>query len=232
MAMDGSCLTASPGSGGEGEPMLVINGVDATTGEYLLAPIKEADLTKQVLGAETEARTFSALRARHRRRTEDHLAPRFGVDETDLSQAGWGLVLPVDADPRLRSALQPLLDLRRSQASARSEHLYREFLGEQGYRHGESKDDFLGRQGAGPGPVRPEVVPYYLLLVGGPDEIPFEFQYQLGVQYAVGRLAFDGSSSTPSTRPTWWPQSNGVIRPDHGGSRYLPRARTRIRPPS
>lgn len=171
--------------------MLVVNGVDATSGAYLVPPLSEGDVTRAVLETPPDRRTTAALRARHRRRTEDHLAPRFGTDETDLAQAGWGLVLPARGSEGVVAALQPLLDLRREQASKVSEGLYRELTGELGYRWGESKDDFLGRHGAGPGPVRPEILPYYLLLVGGPDEIPFEIQYQLGVQHAVGRLAFD-----------------------------------------
>ena len=44
------------------------------------------------------------------------------------------------------------------------------------------------------------ISPYYLLLVGGPDRFPFEFQYELDLYRATGRLDV---SDTPGGPFSW-----------------------------
>ena len=110
-----------------------------------------------------------------------------GIDPGNITQTGWGVIFSEQSAQCVRIALAPLLAFRRDQAGA----YYREYSGDQGYQTGETSSFFLNRHGAAPGPVDPDNVPFYLLIVGGPEEIPFSFQYNLGIQYAVGRLHFE-----------------------------------------
>jgi hypothetical protein len=129
-----------------------------------------------------------------------------GLDPVSLADAGWGILFPAEANPRIVEALAPLLEWRRGQAAAEREARYREFRGpELGVRPGEGKTDWLVRQGAGPGPANPEKVPYYLLIAASPSQVSYRFQNQLNVQYAVGRVWFDHLSE-------WAAYAEAVVR--------------------
>jgi hypothetical protein len=188
--MPGRALSYAPAE----EKLLWFNGLDGRQGSYLTPPAPPRLLADLACGAPVDrarARELQAWVARGEGRARRGL--KEGLDPAKLEDAGWGVIFPQSADAEpLREALAPLLDLRRAQAGKRQERFFREFVGDDGYRAGESKIAFLARHGAGPGPADPERVPYYLLLVGDPEAIPFSFQYQLDVQYAVGRLCFDG----------------------------------------
>jgi MoxR-like ATPase len=115
------------------------------------------------------------------------------IDPTRLEQAGWAVVYPAKMDEKrrvaIKRALKPLFDLRQEQAG---DKLFRTYEGGAGYRPGERWDQFRKRQDPEvmPGPANPAQMPFYVLLVGSPEEIPYDFQVQLGVSRAVGRIDF------------------------------------------
>ncbi len=161
--------------------MIYANGIDVDTGDYAIPPLSVDELDA-LIRQEKEPENFNELKARaHKPKDYD---VKEGVDMKELDQTGWGVIFAEDADPEVEKALQPLLKLREGQAGQRY-HRYVFRVGK------DTKSSFLARQGAGPGPANPDKVPYYLLIVGSPEKIPYEFQSQLDVQYAVGRLHFE-----------------------------------------
>lgn len=171
------------------DELYFFNGLNASTGDYLIPPLSAAALAQAARGETFAPEHLMELKWRQAQRAA-HYGVREGIDPKDISQAGWGVILASDADPAIYDALKELLEHRQRQAMSAANR-YREYRGENGYRPNESKNLFLARQGAGPGPVDPDKVPYYLLIVGDPEKIPYSFQFQLDVAYAVGRIHFD-----------------------------------------
>ncbi len=193
------------------------DGIDGDSGDYLIATRTFRQISQAALSRQRDADREEELEALEARTQEDHLGPREGIDPRDLSQAGWGVVFARDADPAVREALGELLDHRRRQASRHHEFCYREFTGGDGYLPGEAEWDFLDRHQAGFGAADPKYVPYYLLLAGSPEEIPYRFQYDLGVEYAVGRLHFD----TPDEYAAY---ARAIVASETGPRQPAPRA--------
>jgi hypothetical protein len=112
-------------------------------------------------------------------------------DPMDLTQTGWAVLFASDADPAIKDALKPLLDLRKGQV--KDDKLFRVFDGPAGVRPNQTAGSWaLGKGVSLAAPVGPRRgVPFYLLMVGSPQRIPFEFQAQFDLQWAVGRLHFD-----------------------------------------
>lgn len=168
----------------ENEVRIYLNGIDGVTGNYLVQPMSTAEAVAMARGR-TEG---SELRGWMKNIWDAMQRPFMGlpmdVDPTDVSRAGWAVVFTPDTPTEVRAALQPLIDHRQTQiAPDRCKELE--------YISGDGMKDWLKRYGVYPGGVAPTKVPYYLMLVGDPSGIPFQFQYLLDIEYAVGRVAFD-----------------------------------------
>lgn len=173
------------------EDLLFFNGINGSTGDYLLPPLTAEQVSRIAQGEEFTPEDIEDIQLKKRQNEEPDFAVIEGVDPKNLAETGWGVIFTHNVDPAIREALSELLDHRKRQATQKKEKYYQEYSGVKGYRPGESKNQFLSRQGVGPGPADPDKMPYYLLIVGDPVTIPYRFQCQLDVQYAVGRIYFD-----------------------------------------
>lgn len=152
---------------------ILFSGVDGETGGWFQPSMDEETFASKIL-AQLEP---------------DPRGLPYGAQSSSLAEMGWGIILPTERAEALRQQLQPLLDLREQEATQDSPDRFQVFELEPGY----TKDDFWGETGA-PSPGMPfdaDRMPYYLLIAASPQEISFEFQYQLASEYAVGRIHFD-----------------------------------------
>jgi hypothetical protein len=170
---------------------LFFNGIDATTGDYLLPAMGADTLSKLIQGQPVDKTTDKELAQWYERLTQGHYGIKEGLDPKNLAESGWGVIFAFDEDQAVIDALKPLLDWRQTQAAAENEVFFKVYTKGEGLRPNENKNAWLARHGAGPGPADPANVPYYLMLVGSPEKISYRFQTQLDVQYAVGRIYFD-----------------------------------------
>ncbi|MGQ0600514.1 MAG: hypothetical protein ACT4QE_02315 [Anaerolineales bacterium] len=207
------------------EDLLYFNGINGATGDYETMPLPLEKLAQIAKGETLDEQDLKELQQKHAQKTEGHWAVKEGIDPKDLSQTGWGVIFAFsarDKTPAIREALSELLQHRQAQAGP----YYKEYIGPAAYRPNEGKNEFLARHGAGPGPADPAKVPYYLLIVGDPEAIPYKVQYQLDVQYAVGRIHFETVEEyaayaravvTAETSPPFLPRKAtlfGVSNPD------------------
>jgi len=166
-----------------GNGQFFINGIDGESGSYLVPPMS-AESIARLVRPPADPEQSSWLKRIRSLFSRPFLGLPLDVDPCDVSRAGWGVVASSQASSDVLDALEPLLAHRRGHVSADRCKVLE-------YHPGEGMKDWLKRHGVYAGSVAPAKIPYYLLLIGGPEEIPFEFQYMLDIEYAVGRLAFD-----------------------------------------
>lgn len=170
------------------QTLFYCNGIDPETGHYLVPPMTASQLAALAHQKPPVGKEVTRLRG-WLNKSSNGRDVREGIDVRDLAQTGWGVIFAA-ADPQaedIRKELGPLLSRRSSQAAP----FYREYFGDKGYQPNESLDGFLLRHKVDPGELADPVrMPYYLLLVGSPELIPYSFQQALDVTYAVGRIHF------------------------------------------
>lgn len=162
-----------------------MNGVDGATGQRLLRVPDQARLAALIRGERPDPKLLRWLKRVWLRLSQPHYGLPFDTDPLNLAQSGWAIVYHTAEEEPIRQALARLVEHRGSQVPQRHFKVL-------DYRPGESWREWLARHGSEPGSVRPQKVPYYVLLIGPPERIPFEFQHHLSIEHAVGRISFDG----------------------------------------
>ena len=115
--------------------------------------------------------------------------PHFGLlggefDADHLDKAGWAIMFGTNVSDAIKKNLSPLIELRKKQVG--NPALFKTLDPPAANK---SASAWLEDQHNSLNVVDPaKGVPYYVLIVASPDDISFEFQYELDLYWAVGRL--------------------------------------------
>ena len=165
---------------------IILNGIDGSTGDYYTPPLSDFVAISYLSGHAEKPETMNLLRSLYRDSTQPHLGLPWNRDPKSLKDSGWGIVFHENETNEVKTALHRLIQHRRDQIGDP------QVVKVLDYRNGETVLGWLARHRVAPGTVEPVGgVPFYLLLVGRPDLIPFEFSNLLTVEYCLGRLDLD-----------------------------------------
>lgn len=194
------------------------NGIDGRRGEPLLRI--DAKRASDLAQHSEDPKDLHALHKTRNEAEEKHFGVVAEIDQEDLAQARWALVVSATDDVRLIEALWPLIEHRAQQqgivlpaVNFRQGETCAEWAGRYAdpkqpweqrapvlvHRPGERVNAWLARHGTMAGPVKPsQGVPFYLLIAARPGPlaendrafISFNFQYELDIFWGVGRLCF------------------------------------------
>lgn len=165
---------------------IMANGIDYSTGESLIAPMEVEALSQrleQALQQNIDEVRELAGSTRQGMIFRDEIESLPTPNLADPRTAGWRFLVN-ENDPHYEAmveAIRPLAE-HRGMAEPGRPFLYR----------GETVDDWFDWMTENYSPLALGAqVPFYVLIVGGPDQVPFAFQSMLASAAAVGRLDFD-----------------------------------------
>jgi hypothetical protein len=169
---------------------ITFTGLNALTGEPVIPPLTPAELYAALKSERVAQLKKGKLKQAVSRdnnlkhaRDKGKLGLRAGYDPNDPSDAGWGLLYPQGTDPLVLEALSGLVKHRNGQ------------LIEAPLEYVDDADGFRIKMKETAGDVDPNILPYYMLIVGSPGDangLTFAFQHRLNDVRPVGRVAFDG----------------------------------------
>jgi hypothetical protein len=167
------------------EELIYTNGIDALTGHYLMPPISVRELAAMIRGQPVDHARTKEAGAIAQIYSKPSLGMPDGESPTNIQQAGWAVVFHKDEHEAVKKELGRLYEHRLKQIGDDKRVKILEYAGEQDWKK------WLEKYKVSPGGIKPYRVPYYLLLVGGPERIPFQFSQLLSWEYGVGLLHFD-----------------------------------------